>query len=91
MKKLTIIYAQSTIQAAAETLMNRFLGVVKAVVTPLAVVSLVACAITFFWSTDQKAVEKAKSWFIRVIIALVLIYTAQPLIKEIIRLCESLG
>ena len=83
--------ASDPIEEAVNKIMNRFIRTAKAIATPLGVISLVACAITFFWSTDQKSVDKAKSWFVRVLIALLLIYAAEPIINEIIELAKSVS
>ncbi len=83
--------ASDPIEEAVNKIMNRFIRTAKAIATPLGVISLVACAITFFWSTDQKSVDKAKSWFVRVLVALLLIYAAEPIINEIIELAKSVS
>ena len=88
---LTAEAATDPIEEAVNKIMNRFIRTAKAIATPLGVISLVACAITFFWSTDQKSVDKAKSWFVRVLIALLLIYAAEPIINEIIELAKSVS
>ena len=87
----SVFAAADPIEEAVNKIMNRFIRTAKAIATPLGVISLVACAITFFWSTDQKSVDKAKSWFVRVLIALLLIYAAEPFINEIIELAKSVS
>ena len=88
---ISVRAASDPIEEAVNKIMNRFIRTAKAIATPLGVISLVACAITFFWSTDQKSVDKAKSWFVRVLIALLLIYAAEPIINEIIELAKSVS
>ena len=90
-RAVILLSASDPVENAVNKIMNKFIRTAKAIATPLGVISLVGCAITFFWSTDQRSVDKAKSWFFRVLIALILIYTAEPIIREIIELAESIG
>ena len=95
---LSVEAATDPIEEAVNKIMNRFIRTAKAIATPLGVISLVACAITFFWSTDQKSVDKAKlippiAGVVDVcpLIALLLIYAAEPIINEIIELAKSVS
>lgn len=56
---------------------------VKALVTPIAVLAMIICGIMWIGSSEPSTSSKAKSWLIRILIGLAIVYLADVVIAAV--------
>lgn len=56
---------------------------VMQLVTPIAVLSMVICGIMWVGSSDPQTSSKAKSWLIRILIGMAIVYLANTVVSAV--------
>ena len=75
--------AQTTVDKAKKVL-DTFMLALQSIATPLAVLALGACGIMYIFANSAQEGAKIKSWIIKIVIGIALLYFAQTFVETII-------
>lgn len=79
----------SVVSEGITSILTNITGEIKAIATPIAVIAIVVCGIKLLIASDPQSVKSAKSWLITIIIALAVIYLAEPLVTAFTQLSQN--
>lgn len=77
--------AQDTVDKATKVL-NTFSDALRQIATPLAVLALGACGIMYIFANSAQEGAKIKSWIIKIVIGIGLLYFAQTFVNTVINI-----
>ena len=77
--------AQDTVNKATKVL-NTFSDALRQIATPLAVLALGACGIMYIFANSAQEGAKIKSWIIKIVIGIGLLYFAQTFVDTVINI-----
>lgn len=77
--------AQDTVDKATKVL-NTFSDALRQIATPLAVLALGACGIMYIFANSAQEGAKIKSWIIKIVIGIGLLYFAQTFVDTVINI-----
>lgn len=79
-----IFAADADIVNKVTSVLTDIMGKVKGVATPIAVLAAIFCGIKLIVASDPQGVKAAKSALITIVVALLIIYLAEPFVNTVI-------
>ena len=72
----------------ATNVLDTFSEALRQIATPLAVLALGACGIMYIFANSAQEGAKIKSWIIKIVIGIGLLYFAQTFVKTVINIVQ---
>ena len=79
--------AQTTVDKATDVL-DTFMTALQKIASPLAVLALGACGIMYIFANSAQEGAKIKSWIIKIVIGIGLLYFAETFVKTVINIVQ---
>lgn len=79
--------AQDTVDKAGDVL-DTFSNALRQIATPLAVLALGACGIMYIFANSAQEGAKIKSWIVKIVIGIGLLYFAETFVHTIISIVQ---